>query len=120
MTSKLRAVAIGAVLALPLCVQAQQALAPANPADPAVTVPPTVYTPSPAAYSHTPQDDAITPDKAWRAANDTVAAAPGHGGHDAHRGEPKSPGHEAPRGPAAPTVHPKPAAAPPVDHSKHH
>ena len=96
MTSKLCAVAIGALLALPLCVQAQPTRAPANPADPAATVAPTVYTPAAAGYSQAPQDDAMTPDKAWRAANDTVAGVPGHGGHEAHGGEQKSQGHEAP------------------------
>lgn len=100
--------AIGALLAAPLPALAQQSPNPADPANPAnsrAAVPPPVYE---SAFARTSQSapgrDTPTPDKLWRAANDTVAGASVHGGHAGH----------APA-PAAPAP-----AAPASDHGTHH
>ncbi|MBQ5939479.1 hypothetical protein [Massilia sp. AB1] len=83
--------AIGALLAAPLAAQPQRA---ADPADPGAAVAPLVYE---SVIATPPVQDAATPDKRWRAANDTVGGQPGHG-----------------------HAHGAPAAPAPVDHSKHH
>lgn len=107
MISKLRAAVIGALLALPLCVQAQTTpapKAPADPADPNAPVPPIVYAPLDSAAPRAKEDAQATPDKAWRAANAVVGATPSHAAHEAH-------------GAAQEQAGPKPA---PADHGKHH
>lgn len=119
MTSKLLAAAIGALLILPLYAQAQQSRPLADPADPAVAVPPTVFESVITRASPAPQDGQATPDKAWRAANDTVAGAPGHAGHAVPGSEQKPQAHAAAPAPSSPAMPVKPAPAP-VDHSKHH
>lgn len=118
MTSKLLAAAIGALLVLPMYAQAQQSRPLADPADAAAAVPPTVYESVIARSLPAPQE-AQTPDKSWRAANNTVAGAPGHAGHAAHGSEPKLQGHAPATAPSSPSAASKPAPAP-VDHSKHH
>lgn len=65
--------AIGALLAAPLAAQPQRA---ADPADPDAPVAPLVYE---SVIVAPPAQDSTTPDKRWRAANETVAGAPGHG-----------------------------------------
>lgn len=132
MTSKLLAAAIGALLVLPPHAQAQHSrpgAGPADPTDPTVAVPPTVYRSVIAAPAPAPQGEQATPDKSWRAANDAVAGTSGHAGHGGHAG------HAAHGAPGGEQKHDAPVAAPaasaasapatpanpaPVDHSKHH
>lgn len=120
MTSKLLAAAIGALLALPMYAQAQQSRPSADPADPSVSVPPTVYESVIARSSPVPQDGQTTPDKSWRAANDTVAGTPGHAGHGAPVSEQNHSGHVPAPAPSTAAAPGKPANPVPVDHSKHH
>lgn len=126
MTSKLLAAAIGALLVLPLCAQAQQSRSPADPADPAAPVPPTVYEPVISRHIPAPQGGRPTPDKAWRAANDALTAMSEHAGHSGHNmpgAQGQHHGHAAapaPSKPAAPAAPEKQANPVPVDHSKHH
>lgn len=112
---------MGALLAAPFSALAQQSTRPADPADPHVAVAPLVYESAIPATARSAPDhgDAAagkdaTPDKLWRTANDTVAGAPGHGGHDADALVPKGHAH------AAPPASPKPADRPAADHGKHH
>lgn len=119
MTSKLLAAVAGALLILPMYAQAQQSRPLADPSDPAVTVPPTVYQSVIALSPPAPQDDQATPDKSWRAANDAVAVAPGHAGHAGPGSEQKPAAPAAASAPSSPAMPVKPAPAP-VDHSKHH
>ncbi|MFC0251969.1 hypothetical protein IM543_12820 [Massilia sp. UMI-21] len=120
MTSKLLAAVVGALLALPIYAQAQQSRPSADPADPTVAVPPTVYESVIARPSPGPQDVQTTPDKSWRAANDAVAGVPGHAGHGAPASEQNHNGHGAAPAPTTPVAPGKPANPVPVDHSKHH
>ncbi|BDT59180.1 hypothetical protein MasN3_26740 [Massilia varians] len=120
MTSKLWAAAIGALLTLPICAQAQQSRPLADPADPTVAVPPTVYESVMTVHSRAPQDSQTTPDKSWRAANDAVAGLPGHAGHSDTGGEQNKHGNNAAPAPSAPASPVKPVSPAPVDHSKHH
>lgn len=107
--------AIGALQALPLCAQAQQSCPQADPADPSVAVPPIVYESVVAGSPRAPQDTQLTPDKAWRAANDALAGVSAHAGHSSHAA-----GHDGHDRAAAPApAAPAPAPAP-ADHSKHH
>ncbi|MFC4932999.1 hypothetical protein [Massilia sp. GCM10023247] len=111
---------VGALLAAPCIALAQHAShAPAvpaapgvpDPADPQAAVPPLAYRSVFAGAAHPPAEDAPTPDKLWRQANDTVAAGPGHAGHGA--------GHEHGQ-PVAPAQSAAPAPAAPAAHGKHH
>lgn len=108
-------VAFGALLAAMPAAQAQQPVRTPDPADPSAAVPATVYQSALAGYTPAPKD-APSPDKAWRAANDTVAGQPGHGAHGAH-GAHSAPAPE-PRTDEAPRQA-TPAAAPHA-HRKHH
>ena len=119
MTFKLLAAATGALLALPMYAQAQQSRPSADPADPNVSVPPTVYESVIARSSPAPQDGQTTPDKSWRAANDVVAGTPGHAGHGAPGSEQNHSGHVAAPAPSTAAAPGKPAKPAPVDHSKH-
>jgi hypothetical protein len=92
----------GALLAVPLLALAQPTTPAADPADPRAVVPPVVYE-SAIAAPPAREPDAPTPDKLWRAANDTVAGAQGHAGHGAAM-------------PVSPATAPLQPAA---DHSKH-
>ncbi|WP_156885590.1 hypothetical protein [Massilia niastensis] len=112
--------AIGAVLAVPFAAQAQQSHRAADPADPDVVVPPTVYESAIAGYSPLVQDTQATPDKSWRAANEAVARSQGHAGHGAHHGAESGQAHGASAPPAAPAKPATPASPAPADHSKHH
>lgn len=113
-------VVAGALLAVPACALAQQA---ADPADPRATVPAAVYVSVFTNVSRSaPDDNELTPDKVWRAANDAVAGATGHAAHgdggtsakvDAHAGH-------VPAAQAAPAPSSGPVDPPAVDHSKHH
>lgn len=120
MTSKLLAAVIGALLLLPMYAQAQQSRSSADPADPTVAVPRTVYESVIARPSPAPQDRQTTPDKSWRAANDAVADVAGHTGHGAPASEQNHNGHGAAPAPTTPMAPGKPANPAPVDHSKHH
>jgi hypothetical protein len=108
--------ALGALLAVPGCALAQQprhTAEPADPADPRIAVPAVAYASVFALPSQLrPQERAVTPDKAWKEANATVAASPAHAGHAGHAG------HAAPA--AAATAAAEPDTQPAVDHSKHH
>jgi hypothetical protein len=92
----------GALLAMPLSALAQPTTPVADPADPRAAVPPVVYE-SAIAAPLARQADAPTPDKLWRAANDTVAGAQGHAGH----------------GPAMPVSPATAPMQPAADHTKH-
>lgn len=94
--------AFAALCAAALGAQAQQSTRTPDPADSSVAVPATVY--ESVLSGQVPHaTDKQTPDQAWRAANDAVAAQPGHGGH--HSAAP-APSQEAPRQ-AAPVAPPK-------------
>lgn len=103
MTSTQWAAMFGALLAVPLSALAQPTTPGADPADPRAAVPPVVYT-SAIAGAAPRAPDTATPDKVWRAANDTVAGTQGHAGHDAA---------------ATPALQASAPAQPPADHSKH-
>ena len=94
-------VALGTLLHA-LGAQAQQPSRTPDPTDPSVAVPATVYQSTLTASAPVAQDTP-SPDKAWRAANDTVAGQPGHAGH--HSPEP-APNQEKPQR-AAPAAAPK-------------
>ena len=115
MNQKHLAAFLGALLAAPLGALAQQSARTPDPADPRAAVLPIVYESAFSRPAAPPRDEQPTPDKAWRAANETVAAPPsGHGGHAAHGAA------HAPATPAT-AAEPVPALQPaPVDHSKHH
>lgn len=91
-----RWVAFGTLLAAALHAHAGQPSRAPDPADPAATVPAITYQSALAGYAPAPKDTPA-PDKAWRAANATVAGQPGHAGHHA-------PAPEAPK--AAPPAKP--------------
>ena len=74
--------ALGALLLAVPGAQAQQASRTSDPADPSAPVPPTVYQSALAGDTPAPKDGPA-PDKAWRAANDSVAGQTGHGEHPA-------------------------------------
>jgi hypothetical protein len=93
----------GALLAAPFSALAQPTTPAADPADPRAAVPPVVYE-SAIARPPARKPEALTPDKAWRSANDTVAGAPGHAAHDAD---------------AIPASSAKAPAQPAADNSKH-
>ncbi|MFC5460540.1 hypothetical protein [Massilia niabensis] len=123
MTFKLWVATIGALLAVPVSALAQQSVGPADPADPRASVPAAVYESVVTKASRAaPDDNQVTPDKIWRAANDAVAAAPGHPGHEAGAGAASGHAHagHAPAAQAAPAPSAKPASEPAADHSKHH
>ena len=118
MKFKLWVAVIGAVLAAPFSALAQQSTQPADPADPRAAVPPARYESAiTSALLPGPKQNDVTPDKVWRAANDSVAGGPGHAGHGADRSPASSHGHA---GHAAPAPSAKPADQPAADHSKHH
>lgn len=102
--------AIGALLAVPCMALAQQASRGPDPADPRAAVPALEYRSVLSGAARQPAAAAATPDKLWRQANDTVAAAAGHAGHAGHATHDH--GKPAPA-PAAPAAHGKP-------HGKHH
>lgn len=109
--------AIGVLLALPLCVHAEQSTRAADPADPGAAVPPALYE-SAITRARQSAQVTLTPDKAWRAANETVAGVQAHAGHGAAAAAAPShvhAGHAAP--PAAKPASPPPAAH---DHGRHH
>lgn len=101
--------AAAGVLMLAPFAHAQQSTRLPDPADPGAAVPQPVYESALTAYSRTPQDSGVTPDKTWRQVNEAVAAAPGHAAH----GAPPAPAPVHQQGPAA-----KPAPAP--THHQHH
>lgn len=120
MNQKLLAAAFGVLLAAPLGALAQQSLPAPDPADPHAAAPAIVYESAIARPAQPTQDAQPTPDKAWRAANDALAAPSGHAGHGAPQAEQS--GDKGAAAAAVPTgapdsPHPQPA---PVDHSKHH
>lgn len=103
---------VGALLAAPCIALAQHAShAPAapDPADPQAAVAPLAYRSVFEVAARPPAEDAPTPDKLWRQANDTVAAGPGHAGHGAghEHGQPATPAQPAAPAPAAPAAHGK-------------
>lgn len=106
-------VAFGALLSTALCAHAGQPSRTTDPADPAATVPAIDYQSALAGYTPAPKD-APAPDKAWRAANATVAGQPGHAGH--HAPAPAAEREAAPAKPAPAS----PATAPARGHEKHH
>lgn len=122
MKPKLWAATVGALLAVPVFVLAQQAPRAADPADPRAAVPPAVYESAiPAISRPAPEHGDATPDKLWRSANATVAGAPGHAGHGSIAPAASDHAHAAqptPAPPAKPAVHPAGHAA--ADHGKHH
>ena len=134
MKLKLWVATVGALLAMPAYVLAQQSPHPADPADPRAAVPAAGYESVFTSISRpTPEPNAVTPDKVWRAANDTVAGAQGHAGHGA--GAATASGHAAHQAGAAaasgnahaahamqavPAPSAKPVDRPAADHSKHH
>jgi hypothetical protein len=81
-------VASGTLLAATIGAHASQPSRAPDPSDPAAVVPATVYESALTGYAPAPKD-APTPDKAWRAANTTVAGQPGHAGHHAPAPEPR-------------------------------
>lgn len=101
--------AFGILLSAALGAQAQQASRTPDPADPSAAVPATTYV-SVLTGVTSAQSGSPSPDKAWRAANDTVAGQPGHAGH--HSQAPEARQDDAP--PKAAPV------SPPQDHHKHH
>jgi len=103
-----RWVAFGTLLAAAFHAHAGQPSRTPDPADPAAAVPAITYQSALAGYTPAAQD-APAPDKAWRAANATVAGQPGHAGHHA----PPPPPHRDPA-PAKPT----PASTAPA-HERH-
>lgn len=123
MTFKLWVATIGTLLTVPVSALAQQSAGPANPADPRATIPAAVHESVVTNVSRTASDDnRVSPDKVWRAANDTVADTAGHAAHggsgasanvDAHAGH-------VPAAQAALAPSPRPVPQPAVDHSKHH
>lgn len=116
------AAAIGALLAMPASALAQQPRLTPDPADARVAVPPALYeSVFTGASLPGPEGSHVTPDTIWRAANDTVAAAPGHGGHGAEPAPASSDGHAghtAPISAAKPAA--KPVAQPAAGHGNHH
>lgn len=105
-------VAFGTLLAATIGAHAGQPSRAPDPSDPAAPVPATVYESAMRAYVSPPKDEP-TPDKAWRAANTTVAGQPGHAGHHA-------PTPERRKDPAPPAASPAAPAAKPQDQHKHH
>jgi hypothetical protein len=101
-----RWLAFGTLLAAALHAHAGQPTRAPDPADPAAAVPPTVYQSAMTGYTPAPKD-VPAPDKAWRAANATVAGQPGHAGHHG----PAPEGHKD-----APPAKPAPAHAPHQQH----
>lgn len=98
-----QSIAIGLMTALPFAALAQRPAQP-DPADGKAAAPALAYESAFADYVPAAgADDEATPDKGWRAANETVAQSEGHAGHDA--GAPKPPA--------------TPAKETPVDHSNH-
>lgn len=69
-----------ATLALAPLVAAAQQTQPSNPADANVAVPAADYASAFKEYQR-PSEEQISPDKAWRAANDEVGRLKGHAGH---------------------------------------
>lgn len=123
MKLKLWVATIGALLAVPVIALAQQTPSPADPADPRAAVPPAVYESAMANNSRPePDNNPVTPDKVWRMANDTVAAAQGHAGHGAAATATSIHAHagHVPAAQAAPAPAAKPVEQPAADHSKHH
>lgn len=106
-----RWVAFGTLLCTALCAHAEQPSRASDPADPAAAVPAITYQSALAGYTPAPKD-APAPDKAWRAANATVAGQPGHAGHHAPAADQA----------AAPAKTPpaSPATPPARGHDKHH
>lgn len=107
-----RWVAFGTLLAATLCAHAAQPSRAPDPADPAVAVPAIVYQSALAGYTPAAKD-APTPDKAWRAANATVAGQPGHDMHHAPASEQRK---EA----APPKAAPAPTPGKQNRHHEHH
>jgi len=104
-------VAFGTLLAAALGAQAQQnsrTLDPADPSDPSVSVPATVYASAMSGYTSAMKDGAPSPDKSWRTANDVVGGQTAHAGHQSQAAAPS----EAPR-----RIEPAPAS---TEHHKHH
>lgn len=101
--------AVAAWVFVPLAASAQQKQ-DSNPVDPNAIVP-TVRYESAFTSFRTSQEDSVTPDKVWRAANEEMGRLSGHVGH-MKEGAP-----QATSSPTAETSAPKQGAA---DHSKHH
>lgn len=101
-------VAVGALLAALPAVHAQPPSRTPEPADPTAPVPPLAYQSALTGYAPAPKD-APSPDKAWRAANETVSRT-GHGAQHAAPSEPRKVEAQRPATPAAPSR----------DHRKHH
>jgi hypothetical protein len=116
MKLKLWVATTGTLLALPIAALAQQSPRQADPADPHVAVPPVVYQ---SISSGVPASDQaeVTPDKFWRAANDTVAGTQEHAAHGATPTPANTHAHDVHAEHAPP---PRPVAKPAADHSKHH
>lgn len=112
--------ASGILLAAALGAQAQQHVhttAPAKLADPAdagIAVPAAAYVSAMSGYASA-QKDLPSPDKAWRAANETVAGQSGHAGHQAPAPDREAPG----RSTIAPATGAAPAAKAEKDHQHH-
>lgn len=122
MNQKLLAAAFGVLLAAPLAALAQQSFPVPDPADPHAAAPAILYESAITRPAQPTHDAQLTPDKAWRAANDALAAPSGHAGHGAPQAEQSG---DRPAAAAAAPTHagtpngPRPQPAP-VDHSKHH
>ena len=121
MNQKLLAAAFGVLLAAPLGALAQQSFPAPDPADPHAAAPPIVYKSAIPHPAQPAQDAQPTPDKAWRGANDALAAPSGHAGHGAPQadqsGDKSAAAAPVPTGSPDGPPPPRPA---PVDHSKHH
>jgi hypothetical protein len=122
MIQKFSGAAFGVLLGAPLVALAQQTLPVPDPADPNAAVRPIVYESAFARPAQPAQDAQPTPDKVWRAANDSLAAPSGHAGHgmpQADQSGDKDAAAAAAPVRAATSGSPRPQPAP-VDHSKHH
>lgn len=109
-----RWVAFGTLLAAAFHAHAGQPSRTPDPADPAAPVPAIIYQSALAGYTSTDKA-APPPDKAWRAANATVAGQPGHAGHHAPAAEPRK--ESAPSKPAPGST--APAQAQHKQHQQH-
>lgn len=99
-------IAIGVLVSAltPFAATAQQKTQQPNPLDANAPVSVSTYTSAFKNYQAASNEEEVSPDKTWRAANDEVGKLGGHGGHIKNDAA------------GAPT----PATSAPVDHSKHH
>jgi hypothetical protein len=111
MKPTLLATVTGVLLAAPFGAQAQQSVRAPDPSDPDATVPALAYESALRGYARFPGAATLTPDQAWRRANDALAGTAGEGTHD-QQGV-----HGAGHGSAG-TAQAAPSAAP--DHGHHH